>query len=186
MNNEAISRSEVLNIIHSEYMKFRTGSTTFIKGTNLVLAEAQTEAIAVILRGIEQEIESEKMRNIHEKLLKSRAYTRAYTKEEVRDMFLDEIICSAEYWEKDKGTPSIKDKLQGLAFSILSMLDGESGSLPGFAVMAESSEEDIEYAKEQQVKYFPLESEDIAGNLHERFLALCKEHNDMKKDENYE
>lgn len=101
--------------------------------------------------------------------------SRAYTKEEVRDMFLNEIICLAGYWEKDKGTPNVKDKLQGLAFSILSMLDGESGSLPGFTVMVESDEEDIEYAKERQSKYFPLESEDIAGNLHERFLALCKE-----------
>ena len=100
--------------------------------------------------------------------------SRAYTKEEVQDIFLENVINLVNYWENNPSAESTKDKLEGLAFSILSILDGECNDMPGFSVKACSCSEDIDFAKENEENYFPLESDDIAGTLHERFVTLCQ------------
>jgi len=68
--------------------------------------------------------------------------SRSKTEEEVREEFLSHIRNLATYWnhvQDDK-----KEALDGLAFSILSMLDG-SGELPAFTISLDPHEDDKQY-----------------------------------------
>jgi hypothetical protein len=96
--------------------------------------------------------------------------SRPYTETEIRTQFINHIKDLVNYWEKDNGTPLVKDKLEGLAFSILTMLDGEAADLPGFEVKAIGTKDDITYFKANNENYYPLKGVDIAGCLHEDFL----------------
>lgn len=95
--------------------------------------------------------------------------SRPYTKEEVREEFLEYIRGLVDYWEYESRAKTSKEKLEGLAFSILSALDGCAAAIPGFEVKAIGTEEDIEFYKKNEENYYPLEGEDIAGCLHEHF-----------------
>lgn len=55
MQNDLISRSEVLNIIHEKYMKFRNESQTPI-GEEDVLIDGTKESIAIVLKALHDEI----------------------------------------------------------------------------------------------------------------------------------
>ena len=99
--------------------------------------------------------------------------SKAYTDDQIQEQFLTYIHSLVEYWENEKSEPTTKGKLEGLAFSILSLIDGNT-VLPSFELKSISSEEDIEYYKKQGEDYFPLISGDIAGSLHERFYEIKK------------
>lgn len=93
--------------------------------------------------------------------------------EEVREEVLDHIRGMVDYWnEIEKDTT--KEKLEGLAFSILTMLDGYS-SMPSFIVAPLPHEDDKEYKIENKEDYYPENHNsdikcDIAGGLHELFF----------------
>lgn len=98
--------------------------------------------------------------------------SRAYTKEEVRKMFLDKVRSSVDCWAKTPGRTE-KEKLEGLAFTILVLLDGGT-DLPSFLVIPSPHESDKEYCEDRNENYFPEpkvpeNSCDIAGCLHEKF-----------------
>ena len=102
--------------------------------------------------------------------------SRAYTVEEARDIFLDEIRTSIDYWDNIKDR-SQRERLEGLAFSIMTILDGENLDLPSFLVVPDPHLGDKLYRIGQGKNYFPeggfdlpsfLEN-DIAGELHDRF-----------------
>lgn len=95
--------------------------------------------------------------------------SRPYTREEIQEQFLDHVRNLVDYWESESRTKTSREKLEGLAFSILSALDGSAAALPGFEVKAIGTEEDIEFFKENDENYYPIDGEDIAGNLHEKF-----------------
>lgn len=99
---------------------------------------------------------------------------RAYTKEEVREQFLKLIWDCINHWEKDERTLPTRDKLKGLAFSILVILDGESANLPGFLVKPSPQETDEEYHKNQGKNWYPKDI-DISGSLHELFYQFNPE-----------
>lgn len=75
--------------------------------------------------------------------------------DELRQEFIDQIKVYVRYWEKLSDQTS-SEKLEGLAFSILVMLDGES-SLPPFAV--------------RPIDENGKEGDDIGGALHELFFS---------------
>jgi len=94
-----------------------------------------------------------------------------YTKEEVREMFLRKVNAIVEYWNNLTGTPE-KEKLNGVAFSILATIDGCNVDLPGFILAPCPAPEDQEYLKTCDENWFPENHEskvqcDIAGGLHE-------------------
>lgn len=95
---------------------------------------------------------------------------RAYTVDETQEMFIDYIKHLVEYWNENNGTK--RECLEGLAFSILTMLDGEAGALPGFKVMPYPHEDDKEYYILKGENYFNPNI-DIAGILHDVFLVKC-------------
>lgn len=98
--------------------------------------------------------------------------SREKTMEEVREEVLNHVRGMVDYWngiEKD----TTKEKLEGLAFSILTMLDG-CGTLPSFIVAPLPNEDDKEYNIENEEDYYPKNHNsdvkcDIAGSLHELF-----------------
>lgn len=96
---------------------------------------------------------------------------REYTAEEVRAKLLRHVWALIDYW--DEGKPNKRAAMEGLAFSILSTLDGSAMDLPGFAVIPAPHPEDKEYRLEQGENYYrdfdPEGHCDIAGGLHEHF-----------------
>jgi hypothetical protein len=102
---------------------------------------------------------------------------REYTPEEVKQHFLDHIWEMIEYWDKLKprtGARSQRERLEGLAFSLLVTLDGCSGGMPGFIVAPSTHESDKEYHKEQGENWYPQNNDakvncDIGGTLHDDF-----------------
>ena len=97
----------------------------------------------------------------------------AFTEDEIREKFLRYVWGLITYWNGEgesnvgKHTPS-RRKLEGLAFSIMSTLDGCSMNFPRFSVMAYPHESDEQYHKDSGERWYP-KGVDIAGCLHELF-----------------
>lgn len=79
--------------------------------------------------------------------------SRAYTEEEVRDMFLDHVRNLVSYWEREQRAPTAREKLEGLAFSIMNIFDG-STDLPAFDIVADPHEDDKEFHIEEGNNWF--------------------------------
>lgn len=101
---------------------------------------------------------------------------REFTEEEVRGRVLDHIWGMIQYWYEEERRPSALEKMEGLAFSILVMLDGESADLPGFLVAPVPHPDDKEFSKKEIQDWYPQNQEaervvncDIAGGLHDNF-----------------
>lgn len=103
---------------------------------------------------------------------------REYTADEVTEMFLKHIWGLVGYWEgkydHKVALMSCREKLEGLAFSILVTLDGESCGVPGFIVAPCPHESDREFHKERGENWYPENHEtrvycDIGGDLHHSF-----------------
>lgn len=62
-------------------------------------------------------------------------------KDVLRQDLAQHIATLVLYWEKQTGTES--HRLEGLAFSILTTLDGESGQLPGYRLMTLDTNEEV-------------------------------------------
>ena len=78
---------------------------------------------------------------------------RAYTAEEVRKIFLDQVRHLVSYWERESREPTAKGKLEGLAFSIMNIFDGTSG-LPAFDIVCAPHPDDKQYHIDEGSKYF--------------------------------
>lgn len=80
--------------------------------------------------------------------------SRAHTKEEARELLLDQIREICDYWSKVESA-SIKDKCDGVAFSILNVFDGCSG---GFGCALDISlsphPDDKQYLIDEDENYF--------------------------------
>ena len=100
---------------------------------------------------------------------------RELTTDEMKTHFLNYIHDLVDYWEHEDRATTTKDKLEGLAFSILSTIDGDSAELPAYALIPLGNPDDIEYCKSMGQDYYPEETEDIAGALHDNFMKQKKE-----------
>ena len=54
----------------------------------------------------------------------------AKTQEEVKQEFIDAVISVVWFWSEQSSATSRKDLCEGVAFSIMSIIDGVSGSFP--------------------------------------------------------
>ena len=97
--------------------------------------------------------------------------SREYTLEEMQEQFIGHIHALIDYWENESRASTTKEKLEGLAFSILTAIDGESLAVPGYQLIPVTSEENKEYYISQGENYYP-EDTDIAGYLHEKFYQF--------------
>jgi len=94
------------------------------------------------------------------------------TREEARYLFMKHIADTVHYWDKESRAESAREKLEGLAFSILVTIDGGSSGLPAYSLSPLSrSADDIRYAKENGFDYYPKKPMDIGADqaLHEVF-----------------
>ncbi len=100
---------------------------------------------------------------------------RAYTAEEATEMFLDHIRAMVDYWDTAGNTPghTQKERLSGLAFSILTLLDGDTTTLPACYVRLEPHESDKEFLQGQGENWFEPGT-DLEWPLHERFYKAEK------------
>ena len=92
--------------------------------------------------------------------------------EEVREEFLSHVRSMVDYWN-DIEKETTKEKLEGLAFSILSTLDGCT-NLPCFIVAPLPHKDDRQFNIDEEEDYYAENKEDcvkcdIAGELHELF-----------------
>lgn len=92
---------------------------------------------------------------------------REYTVDETRAKLIQHIHHMIGYWENETRAPTTRDKLDGLAFSICSALDGCSMDLPGFQVVCSPHPTDKDYHRDMGENWFP-EGADI-GPLHDYF-----------------
>ena len=95
------------------------------------------------------------------------------TEDEVREEFLAHIRMLVKYWNTQPDR-DCEGKLNGLAFSILAMLDGCSTDICGFIVAPHVHEDDKQHCIEHGEDYYPQNHEsnikgDIAGGLHDLF-----------------
>lgn len=97
---------------------------------------------------------------------------RELTEDEVREKFIDLVWSYIRYWENlpDK---TCNERVEGLAFGMLVILDGES-TLPGFIVAPRPHPGDKDFHKSEGGNWYPENHEsgvvcDIAGCLHELF-----------------
>lgn len=91
------------------------------------------------------------------------------TGKECKEEFLEHVAMLVDYWEAQNETS--REKLEGLAFSILSSIDGESSELPGYALVPSPDEADKTYNLENGNDYYEyppdINNGDIGGGLHE-------------------
>lgn len=93
---------------------------------------------------------------------------RAYTEEEVREMFLSHIRSLADYWSKVPGRTT-REALDGLAFSILNIFDGTTMDLPSMDIHLSPHEDDKEYHRKLGENWFEPEMLLNGCMLHEMY-----------------
>jgi hypothetical protein len=105
--------------------------------------------------------------------------------DEVREKLLSHIWGMIDYWDKESRAETTRAKMEGLAFSILTALDGGSCALPGFVVAPSPHESDIDFHKEHGENWYPPFEEDhvcdIGGSLHDHFHKFGRKHGFLPK-----
>lgn len=79
--------------------------------------------------------------------------SRAYTPEEVREMFLGQVKMLARYWSTVERETDL-EKLEGLAFSLLNLFDGTSAALPAMDIVLRPYPEDKAFHESEGDNYF--------------------------------
>ena len=97
--------------------------------------------------------------------------TESYTKEEMREMFLDLCRDTARFWSKvENRTP--QEMCDGVVFSMLNIIDGTSGGFPAaISLQMEPHPDDKEYCisnDEKWVENGQIINDDVM--LHEMLL----------------
>lgn len=95
------------------------------------------------------------------------------TEDEVRDEFIAHVRMLVDYWSNVKER-DCKGKLDGLAFSILAAIDGESADVPGYILAPLTHEDDKQFHIDNRTDYYPENDYsnikcDISGDLHNQF-----------------
>lgn len=90
---------------------------------------------------------------------------RQYTVEEQRKMFLDHLRGLIHYCEHESRSETSKEKLELLAFSFLTMIDGVSCGMPGFDLVPRTHESDPEDHRDHGENWWPSNAhlDDIEG-----------------------
>ena len=106
--------------------------------------------------------------------------TSEMTYEQVREAFVNGVSFWIDYWLDEDKTPETKDKLEGLASSIMCMLDGHTVTFPAFIVAPLPSEADKKFSIELKNDWYPKNCSDnikcnISGRLKDnlRYKRSC-------------
>lgn len=106
---------------------------------------------------------------------------RQYTVEEQRNMFLNHLRSLVHYCEHETRSKTSKEKLDMLAFSFLTMIDGVSSEMPGFDLVPRTDASDPECHRDHGENWWPSNAhlDDIDGyepinggeHFHDLFFA---------------
>lgn len=103
---------------------------------------------------------------------------RQKTKNEIKKEFISNILSAIDYWEKEQSTPTTRQKMMGVAFSILVMLDGEDANMPAFIVAPDVNSLINKDCIKDGEDYYPAQDKEVKGNisgdLHELFAQMRK------------
>jgi hypothetical protein len=80
--------------------------------------------------------------------------SRPYTKEECREIFMRQVRTMVTYWQNEARVDR-NEAIEGMAHSILCMIDGVSCALPAFKLIPYPHPTDKEYATENLENYWP-------------------------------
>lgn len=76
------------------------------------------------------------------------------SKSDARDMFYKAIRGAIWYWLREERTPSVDGKLDGLAFSILNIIDGTGMQMPAIDLILRPHPEDKSYHEAKGEDWF--------------------------------
>ena len=98
-----------------------------------------------------------------------------YTTDEIRTLVIRQLHGLIDYWLGLPGKTE-RERLEGVIFSTLALLDGSALLFPGFIVAPCPPKEDQPWLAEQGLRWFPENDPDavqgdIGGSLHEFFAA---------------
>lgn len=110
---------------------------------------------------------------------------RQLTDGEVRAEFLKRVVGSVRYWQtvKPETAPnpqpplSMEDRVSGIAFSLLVMLDGNQVGFPAVSLVPQPHPDDKEFNKGEGMHWYPCPREprhDFGGALHEEFHGYLR------------
>jgi len=104
--------------------------------------------------------------------------SRQHTTDEVRNQFLQMVWNEIDYWKKQK--VSEQEKMEGVVFSILVMIDGDSATLPPFILAPCPHQGDRNFLEEEGMNWYPQNDNeqingDIGGELHDMFHTIKNE-----------
>lgn len=91
--------------------------------------------------------------------------SRAYTVDEMRSLFIRHVRALIDYWAA-VGEMDTRDRLEGLAHSLLVTLDGDAIGLPAYRVTPSPHPDDRAFHEQNEENWYP-EDVDIGGGLHE-------------------
>jgi hypothetical protein len=93
----------------------------------------------------------------------------AYTEEEARALFLDQVEGIVRFWST-VDTPC-DDRVDGVVFSILSLIDGVAVGSPGFRVTPDPHPNDRAYHEERGERWWSPDTEITNVYLHDEWTA---------------
>lgn len=123
---------------------------------------------------------------------------RQHTQKEMQDFFLHHLWQVVRYWEKVEDSPlphnnftitpkTVAERLEGMAFSFLAMLDGSCMDLPSFEVYPSPHPEDKEFHREEGENWWACEEDEISIHgqdaLHELWHDFGRRHGYVKDNE---
>ena len=130
--------------------------------------------------------------------IKDGGKTRPLTEDEARERFLAHVWVMIRFWQNESRVQDVQGKLEGLAFSIMSSLDGSSGGLPRFIVAPSPHKDDKNFCAKEGIDWWKAEGDDrnrhlywpenkpatcdISGCLHEQFQAVGVKKGFVKKN----
>lgn len=97
-------------------------------------------------------------------MFKKSEFPHEYTEDEMLIKVLTHLKVMRDYWATTKLDPerdNIKERMDGLCFSFLSMLDGSAIDLPSFEVVPTPHPSDEEYLRDEGCNWWPNQSEKL-------------------------
>ncbi len=79
---------------------------------------------------------------------------REYTKDEVLEMFMDNVRAIVRYWQNESRSDR-NEAVSGVAHSLLSLLDGVHGGFPAINMVVSPHPDDKEFCKAEGENWFP-------------------------------
>lgn len=84
------------------------------------------------------------------------------TRDEARYLLLKHLAGLVDYWEKESRAETVRERMEGLLFSVLAALDGSAVGLPGYKIIPIA--DDNQWLKDNGVDYYA--AEDIGSGMH--------------------